>query len=732
MSNASPCTASSSHSASKTDGTSILKSHDVNEVAATVFDEVFYSSIIADTRGRPFELNQRISTAVSRLGAAKELTASTGSVLNRIVNLYESSCCPRAATRVKFVEHSQAALLHHPEKASAIPAKPHLISVTEPVASSYNRDLKAWSKRRASADPPAIAWHHVLAGIIASDGYDERQPVDQMIDFLGALNQARPDLPGCFSLTATRVACRLWWSDAAGIYATPRLPWDDPATPSRLLNFVYRLHHPLAVDSTISLEPMTQRSVAYDQKPVWHVGDGLGGVYRADHVIAVGKAWTRKNWIVAATEHRSGEAETFAPCSRVVIKDSFPLIENEGFVEDAILDHLHDAGVIPGICSPISSFLVANDGIHVRSIEVPVPSAMARRKHRIVMRGDGEDLYRCPSVLRFIMAMYDVLEVLRYAHEQRGVLHRDISLRNVLHASSATQQSYPGCKFASEILAHKYPALSASQGPASILIDFDNATCEGRSPESAQRQCVGTPAFVARNVSMHFELPLSCIPRPIPVLVGSAKDCYLRAFGQQHYDACSALLNVGGVKRGPAPPERAVHRPHHDAESCYWVTVHFLLTALPRVAGEDDGVKLAEDIIQILEQNHFGHFMDLRYTVASIRPRRWAQYLHPGLHCLDGFLATLSEAVYPLFDMFEPAPPPYHLHEAMQRILLQEACRLLDSGPLPLDTQARRSFHSHFNALPTALQLRPDSARKRNAEGFDEREGAGSRIRLSL
>ncbi|EJD48074.1 hypothetical protein AURDEDRAFT_163043 [Auricularia subglabra TFB-10046 SS5] len=650
-------------------------------------------------------------------------------MLNRIVNLYESSCCPGAATRVKFVEHSQAALLHHPEKVSVTPAKPHLIAVVEPIASSYNRDLKASSKRCASADPPAIAWHHVLAGVLVNDDNNERQPVDQMIDFLGALNQARPDLPGCFSVTATRAACRLWWSDAAGIYATPRLPWADPATPGRLLNFVYRLHHPLVVDSTISLESMTQRS-DYDQKPVWHVGDGLGGVYRAEHVIAVGKAWTRKNWVVAATEHRSGEAESFMPCSRVIIKDSFPLIENEGFVEDAILDHLHDAGVMPGICLPDSSFLVANDGDHIRSIEVPGSTAGVRRKHRLVMPGDGEDLYQCPSVLRFLMIMYDVQEVLRCAHERRGVLHRDISLRNVLHSSSATQQSYPGCKFASEILAHKYPALSDSHGPACVLIDFDNATYEGRSPEFAKRQCVGTPAFVARNVSRGFGLTASCSPEPIPELVGTAKECYLLAFGQEHYDNCIALLDASHGKRGPAPPERAVHRPHHDAESCYWVTVHFLLTALPHGADEDDLVKLAEEVIQIMERNSFGSYMDLRNNVASITSGLWAQYLHPSLRCLDGFLATLSEAVSPLFDLFEPPPPPYHLHEAMQHIL-QEACRLLDSGPLPLDTRVRRSFHSHFNALPSALRSHSGGpSRKRSAGGFDDREDVGTPGRL--
>ena len=211
-------------------------------------------------------------------------------------------------------------------------------------------------------------------------------------------------------MTATRDACRLWWSDAAGIYTTPRLPWSDPATASRLLNLVYRLHHPLAADSTIWPESVTQRLAVYDRRPVWIIEDGSGGAYRAEHIIAVGKPWTRKNWIAAATEHRSADTQSFAPCPRVIIKDSFPLIDNEGFAEGAILDHLHSSGAIPGISAPISSFIVDNDGEHIRSIQVPDSGPSARRKHRLIMHGDGEDLYRSPSVLSFLMTMYDVLE----------------------------------------------------------------------------------------------------------------------------------------------------------------------------------------------------------------------------------------------------------------------------------------------------------------------------------
>ncbi|EJD54995.1 hypothetical protein AURDEDRAFT_155238 [Auricularia subglabra TFB-10046 SS5] len=650
-------------------------------------EAIFYGATVEDTLGRPFELNERVSTAVSSLGTTKNLIDSTRTVLNRIINSYESSCSPRGTTHIKFIEHSQAALLHHPRKSLVTPAKPDLVAILEPVASSYIRDVKARRRSRASGEPPAIAWHHVLAGIFGND--DEEQLMDQMFDFLGALNQARPDLPGCFSMTVLRDACRLWWSDAAGIYTTPRLAWDDPATPGRLLSFVHHLYQPLLVDSTILLESIPRRPATYCQKPVWLIEDGLGGAYRAEHVVAVGMPWTIKNWIVVATEHRSDHSSPFTPCPRVFIKDIFPLIKNEGFVEDAILTHLHSDGVIPGICTPISSFIVTNDGVNV--------------------------------------------QILRCAHEHRGVLHRDISLRNILHRSSTAQQSHPRCKFASEILAHKYPALSASPGPACVLIDFDNATWEGRSPDWVRLQRVGTVPFVARSISGRFKHSFSCPPSRFPELVGEARDCYLQAFGQQHYDDRSSLLDAIKPVPGPLASDHAVHRPHHDAESCYWAIVHFLTTARPLGTKDEDDTELAEQLIRQMEQSDFDAVVDLRYFIANTGNGRWAPHLHPRLRGLDGFLAALSDTILPVFDLYEPQPELYHLNEAMQRILLQEACRLLDTGPIALDTQARRAFHSHHHKLPTALRPRPTSpSRKRGAEDLDDRDDAGPRARLDI
>ncbi|EJD48057.1 hypothetical protein AURDEDRAFT_183781 [Auricularia subglabra TFB-10046 SS5] len=731
MSQSSSSSASSSNSSTwtyDTDRTSILEAYKVDEVSLDSFCKSLLNFDVTDACGRPFELNQRAVVAISALSKAKDLAASTCNVLNRIINLYDSSCRPATATTVKFVDHSRSPLLHHPEKATT--ARPQLIAVPNCIAASWTRDVKARSKRRANPTGPAIAWHHVLATVLVSD---ERQPIDQMVEFLGALNQARPDLPGCIALTAMRQACRLWWSDAAGIYVTPSLHWDDPATATYLLKFVYRLNHPLTIDATVSLEPVEQSPIPYDRRPVWLVRDHVGGVYRAEHVIAVGKPWTRKNWVVAATEYLPPDGGLFGPCSRVVIKDSFPLVDGEDYAEDAILEHLHADGRFSGVSSPISSFVVTDGAAHIRSVELPDSTVKSRRKHRLILRGDGLHLHQCPSVLRFLMAMYDALEVLRHAHERRQVLHRDISIRNIIYNESPSPQVQAVCKFAKDILAHKYPASRLPQGPACAVIDFDNAIREGHSPESAQRQTVGTPAFIARSVSREFSQGTSYVPQTFPELFGGAKDCYLHAFGREQYEANTAMYKSREVVGGPAAPERAMHGPRHDAESCFWVIVHVLTTSLPHGASRDEkNNRRAKEVIEILETNRIGDMHDARPCIFNMDPALWAKVLHPGLRSLARFMYSLSCVVQPCFELMEPPPPAYHLHEAMQRLILQELCRLLDTGELPLDVSHRRAIDSHFNDLPSAIKRHHlTTSRKRSAEGPD-REDSGPRLRLSL
>ncbi|EJD48072.1 hypothetical protein AURDEDRAFT_123214 [Auricularia subglabra TFB-10046 SS5] len=262
--------------------------------------------------------------------------------------------------------------------------------------------------------------------------------------------------------------------------------------------------------------------------------------------------------------------------------------------------------------------------------------------------------------------------------------------------------------------------MSARTGPACILIDFDAAFWEGHSPESAKRKAVGTPPFVARNVCKFFGISSTSAALPFPQLVGSAKECYIHAFGQQRYDDVSAISISPNLKVPQKRSKQATHRPHHDAESCYFLTVHFLLTALPQGADMHNDNTKADSLIDIIEQNYFGDFMDSRRDLFELRPSEWAEYLHPELCSLGGFLEALGATVRPIFDLFDPPPPPYYVHEVMQRVLLQEACRLLDTDVLLLNVRARRKLHSIYDRLPTALKAPPaDPSRKRGAECLD-------------
>ncbi|EJD52199.1 hypothetical protein AURDEDRAFT_159053 [Auricularia subglabra TFB-10046 SS5] len=549
--------------------------------------------------------------------------------------------------------------------------------------------------------------------------------MDLTADCLGSLNQARPDLSGCFSLSITRASCRIWWSDAAGLYATPELAWDDPATVRAVFGYVDRLYNPLMVDPSISLADVRclRSTELHGDPPAWLIRDDRDGVYHSEAVISVGPPWSRKGWVVRASRYKAPDAKVFVSCSPVVIKDSFPTPDQLDSSESAILAHIHADGVFPGVSLPIARFLVSGRDGPVQSVDVRGSGVTRRTKCRLILDGTGEDLYRCRSVLQFLMTMYDVVEVLRRLHQTRRVLQRDISLRNVLCATATRgPNSYDPPGFIRQVLSKAYPAFSKqSFGPMCVLIDYDNASCEPITSEAMRLGVTGTAPFVSCAVSSNFEIQGAAPPGRICALTGNAQECYIQAHGQARYDELSALHDDLTVppRNASIPVDRAIHGPRHDVESCCWLSIHFLTTALPAGANpalEDKWTLFcAQNVIDTLERHRIGARPDYRITLMSLRQPDWAQWTHPRVAALAPLLGSLCVLVDTIYDLLEPQPDPYHLHEAVQRLLLREICRMLDDGDdIPLDVSQRRRLHSIFH-IPAPPTPRP-SKRKRLQE----------------
>lgn len=248
---------------------------------------------------------------------------------------------------------------------------------------------KSWKESPLSS----IAWHHVVA--VLHIGIDDH-PLDECSRCIGPLNQARPDLPGCFAIATSRWSFRIVWSDPGTLHATEELDWLDQESLFFVLGFIHRLHSPLLVDPTIRLERLSANATDSPQankaelahslhasRPVWLVEDGQGGVYRATSILTVGKPWSSQNWVVAAEEYRPANAASFSTCLRTVIKDSWRARQEETFCESSVLEHIHANAAVPGVCRVISSFVVSN----ARTLTFPALHIHGRRKHRLILDG---------------------------------------------------------------------------------------------------------------------------------------------------------------------------------------------------------------------------------------------------------------------------------------------------------------------------------------------------------
>ena len=245
---------------------------------------------------------------------------------------------------------------------------------------------------------------------------------------------------------------RVLWSDPSGLYSWKDFLWDDL---SPLISYVFSLYNPpkdhIKLDTTVTLD--THRDLMLS--PRWTV-KFRKKVYSDCRVIFVGSPWTRQSWI--SVSDTNGYQR--------IIKDRYQS-EGRRYDEGELFDQLQqdfpDTGA-PG-CVHVESHSV------VKGIMTPNVAAR-RQKRRLVMTTVGESLYHCKSVFDFLKAMYDALEGVtpfisvhytsfykhllahRWILVARGILHRDISINNILLSTkeSRVPDINPQPKFINEIL----------------------------------------------------------------------------------------------------------------------------------------------------------------------------------------------------------------------------------------------------------------------------------------
>ncbi|KDQ26399.1 hypothetical protein PLEOSDRAFT_1105302 [Pleurotus ostreatus PC15] len=138
------------------------------------------------------------------------------------------------------------------------------------------------------------------------------------------------------------------------------------------------------------------------------------------------------------------------------------------------------------------------------------------------------------------------------------------------------------------------------------------------------------------------------------------------------------------------------HLPRHDAESVFWVIVVFLLRALPlgQLPEKDKNTKSLISSWKCIASHEImsspaGLPIDFRTMLLS--PKHWETNLHEKLGGLVPMMKELVMQVRPEYShLAEPPPDEFHLHEAMQRILLRYAVKFSEASDIFLNTEKGR------------------------------------------
>lgn len=254
--------------------------------------------------------------------------------------------------------------------------------------------------------------------------------------------------------------------------------------------------------------------------------------------------------------------------------------------------------------------------------------------------------------------------------------------------------------------------------------------------------------FMARAVSAGQAGKWRLRDDPIPELCpeSRARTFYNECFGPALYADLSNLQS--GVMVLPTSETDApanLHRAAHDVESCFFVIVVFLLLALPEGFGPEDDNTDSVAGIWALFNHHKPGSTDSRFS--NLIGGDWRHWLHPGLVSLRVFLAKLSEQVYPEYLYMVPPPEEEHLHESLQRLLLQQICEMEAAGePIPLNIDRCRNppdpshaGHSNLGHIPESTRTKSlkasvqksntsnaSSGSKRKLDAHDQPEGSNS------
>ncbi len=230
--------------------------------------------------------------------------------------------------------------------------------------------------------------------------------------------------------------------------------------------------------------------------------------------------------------------------------------------------------------------------------------------------------------------------------------------------------------------------------------------------------CVqGTPMYIARSVCVGQVLydRLAMLGSQMPILKGKALELYIKAHGRERYDLYSEKSDE--TCHGALPPKRDpdentypkfTHCPEHNAESVFWTSLSALLRVQPTASKREKYVN--EAVTKVWGLLH-GHSIpdhptldsDDRHMVLWRNRCSWKRLFADGMQDVAILMHDLVQQVACEYALYTGDLKIDHLHEAMQRLILQYLVDHQDQ-PIPLDPEALRpttyKVNSELDEIP--------------------------------
>ncbi|KIO29031.1 hypothetical protein M407DRAFT_21777 [Tulasnella calospora MUT 4182] len=362
-----------------------------------------------------------------------------------------------------------------------------------------------------------------------------------------------------------------------------KIRWDDKELSKLLYAFIYRIYDPdHFADSSYKLDPIVDE----DDRPTWTITIGVksrvGGVTTERSVpcpnflpLYASSPFEIRTHVFAtkgAGVDVDGEKLT-------VLKDQVCRIRNR-FDEHEILELVHKPGRVPGVV----------EAVYHKSIELPSQLdhlKVGKIKHRLGLRQLGSPFASIPTAKEMLRVAFDLVEVLRFLKAKRNILHRDISIGNVMYAPpSGDKQDLDTSTQDDEVLFSEFFISDSPRRPHTtsvLLVDFNHAehltSKTGDSHEQVER--IGTPLFMARAVELGRPTDIAKWP-PDRFLyeIPSAPEKYAKHYHDTRLEKFPPKPFEYFTKEVNHAPWR--HELDHDIESVFWLMLYWAMTAQPK------------------------------------------------------------------------------------------------------------------------------------------------------